>query len=291
MDFFIVFFIAVIFSSASKVFQENTVHKYGVEIHGAIKFLQMSLLMMFFTFLTNTFKVIPLELKFNLELNSNAVIFIFIITILTIISTYLFNKLLEHEEIYSLGLLMKLTILIVLFIDIATGTLVFKWSLILYVIIFLIGILIMFDVHLLKGHHIKNDLKKAEFILPIFLILIIRPYFKRFAINSNYFNVETLLIIQNLAISLLFFVKYKPKISFNIFKEYLLQSFVCIISLFAFNLLIANYGVFYFNLSKGLTLIFIALLSRAFLHTRITKRKYLGMSIAVLGFILLSINI
>lgn len=291
MGFFIIFFMAVIFSAINQTYQENGVHKYGAITHVTVKLFQVPMLMALFIILNNKFKIIPLELKYKFLANYNSIFIVVIIISLNLTITYLLNKYLEHTEIYSLGILLRLSIVIVLIIDIITGTLVFSWNLIFYVIIFLLGMLIMFDVHLIKSHHIKSDFKKAKLIISMIIVSILLPYFKKIGINSNYFNAESILIISNIAVAFIFYIKFKPKIKLRIFKEYLVQSTVCTISLFSINLLIANYGVFYFKIAEGLMLVLIALLSRIFLHTRITKRKYLGMSIAVLGFILLSINI
>lgn len=291
MEFFIIFFMAILFASINQTSQESTVHKYGVAVHGSVKFMLMSFFMMISILISNTIFKMPIRLDFKINLTYKSVIAIIAITFLAIGTTYLFNKMLEHGEIYSLGVLMKLSILIVLFIDIVLGNIIFKWDLLFYVIIFLLGILIMFDVHLLKGHHIKSDMKKAKFIIPIFLISIIMPYIKRVGINSGWFNNETLIVISNFLISFIFMMKFKPKLNIKIFKDYLFQSAACTVAMFSYTVIISSYGVFYYKLANTITLIGIAILSKIFLKTKITKRKYIGMIIAGIGFFLISINV
>ncbi|MCT4613176.1 MAG: hypothetical protein N4A47_07405 [Clostridia bacterium] len=291
MNLVILFSLAFVFCSLNQIFQEKTVHKYGFKKHGVVKFVQMA----FFTLLIMGIgRLIGGQaeiFKYKFEFNYYVLGLILAQGVLGFFVTWLFNKLLEKTEIYSLGLIMKMNIIIVLLIDYFKGDVNITFMMLGYIIMFLIGIFIVLDIHTLKGHHFKEDLKYIEYILAIFVVGIISPYLIKLSLDTGTINAETVSLFSTSIIAMMFVVVFKIKIDKESFIEYIPQSLSAVISGVAINNIIAEYGVFYSVLITTSVIIGVTILSSVVLKDKISFRKYTGVVIAAIGFFLISINL
>lgn len=271
------FLIPVLAYSINKVMQQKTVKKYGVEVHGFIKCALMAFFMTLWVLLSAKNNLVFVNIP-------KTYTYIIIISFFLVITTYMFNKILEKEEIYSLNILIKASIIVVFFIDVFLNEIEFNILLFFAVTVFMVSIFIIKDFRIYKFKNIK-------FIITIFIIRIIEPYFRKNILRMLLVNKETLIIITNLIVALFFAYKFKPKINKTIIKEYIFQAIACLIAVFSFINILEKHGVFYFKLFKGLTLFTIPILAMVFLKTKISKRKILGIILATISFILISISI
>jgi len=290
--------VAVVTNSLNQVLQEKTVHKYGTKIHGVVKFPIMSaislILILIYKALGSYAEKLPVQFNYHFDVNVGSILNMSIIIIATILITYLFNKLLERKEMYTLNIFFKLTIVVVMVIDILRGDLQFSLKLLFYVIVFLVGLFFILDIHKIEKDHIKSDLEEFGTVAVIFALMVAIPYFISEGMGAKgWYNPETLLLYNGTATGIVFYALFKPKIEnkLTVIKDYFMQSLVCSIGGIALNLIIVLYGVFQYKIIEAFIVIGVVILSEVILKTKITIRKLSGVLIAAIGFLLISVNI
>jgi drug/metabolite transporter (DMT)-like permease len=282
--------LGIAFGTTNQISQEFTVKKYGHKVHVFLKFL-LSMLLTYivnviyklFTIGSNDLIKVLFDFKFIFNIESIWLLVAFLAS--TIITAVLVNKLLKTSAIYILGIITKLSMVIVLGTEIILGNLDFSVEVMLAIIIFIVGLLLVLN--LTKIKQVKNINKTAFFSLLIIVIFgVVHPYSQQTILNMELINKETLLIISSLTTSMygLFFLKPDMAKVKKAIKPYLIQSSAHVISTFALMAIIESSMTTYV-FALGAMGVVTTVFSAIVLKTKINKLQYLGVVLSMIGFV------
>lgn len=296
--FYLTIIIALLSIPFESVSQEYTVKKFGYRLHALTRFLVSSIMVYF---IYTVFAVVEYgfsdfnKILFNFQIEMSVASFIYIGLFLAnyVACVVLFNKELNNSNIYLLELLVKLSVVFISIIEILRGEVALTPILVLGTFLFLLGIFIIFDIKKFKNV-MKNKIARASLIIVILLVLlnVAYPYQLQHVLRSGYTDRSGMFLLSSVATSLYALLVLRPNL--EKFKEsiapYILQAGLFFVSFFATTYLV-EISVLAYIYVIGLAGILLTLSSSIILKNNIGLRHYIGVSISLVGFILMQLVI
>jgi|LGVF01.2.fsa_nt_gb hypothetical protein len=288
-------FLALVFGVSNQISQEATVKEFGYKLHIFIKFL----LTFIFTYIVNIiYKLFTLGtadlsrvfFDFHIVFTLEAVIFLTLFLAVHITCVVLFNKILKKSAIYLLNILLKISMVFILIIEILKGNLFFSFEIILATSLFLLGVSFVLNVFNNKKISVKQG--RVTIIILVFLVIfnVAYPYQQQHLLNANYINKETMIMLSAFLTSLYGLLFLRPNL--DRLKEslspYTIQAMAHVISQFALLELLENCMTTYMFV-MGLMGIGLTIFSSIILKQKINKYQYLGVLLAMAGFVYMQI--